>query len=171
MLIVISCLIFFLTALALVILKIYQPTARYAWLVAAGGAILALMSVFIWLAQTPLTFSLPAWQPQTLFVNPISFRADGLSWPYAVSLSALVLTILLTAVSRPVFINSFTWAGTLVLGGLGVLAVTADNPFTLLLVWAALDITELAAQLRSVNGPANNEKIVVAFSTRAFGIA
>lgn len=169
MLIVISCLIFFSTAFALVILKIYLPDARYAWLVAVSGAILALVSVFIWLAQTPFGISLPAWQPQTLFINPISFRADGLSWPYAVSISALVLAIMLTAVSRPVFVNSYTWAGTLALGGLGLLAVTADNPLTLLLVWAALDITELVTQLRSVDGPANNEKVVIAFSTRALG--
>src|SRR5512140_1187806 len=55
MLIVVSIFIFFATALALMILKIYQPNARYAWLVAVGGAMLALVSIFIWLAQMPAT--------------------------------------------------------------------------------------------------------------------
>ncbi len=170
MLIFISCFILFGTALALIVLRITQSNARYSWLVAIGGAILALMSVFIWRAQIPVTLTLLAWQPVSLFVSPISFRADGLSWAYALSLSAVTLTVLLTAVTRPTLTNSYTWAGTLALGGLGLLAITANNPLTLLLVWGALDITELLIQLRGVDGPANNEKVVISFSTRALGI-
>jgi len=170
MLILISCLLLFITALALMALQVTQPNARYAWFVAVGGAMLALVSVFIWLAQMPFDFTLPAWQPRTVFINPILFRADKLSWPLALSITALTLTILLTAITRSSITNSFTWAGTLALGGIGLLAVTANNPLTLLLVWGALDITELITQLRSVNGAANNEKVVISFSTRALGI-
>jgi hypothetical protein len=170
MLIVISSFIFFITAIALIVLIIYQPGSRYVWLVSIGGAMLGLVSVFVWQAQMSFVLSLSLWQPVELFTNPISFRANGLTWPYAVSLSTLTLAILLTAVARPNFTNSMTWAGTLALGGLGLLAVTADNPVTLLLVWGALDLTELITQLRSVDGPVNSEKVVVAFSTRALGI-
>ncbi len=170
MLIVISSSIFFITAIALIILIIYQPASRYVWLVAIGGAILALGSIFVWQAQMSFVLSLPLWKPVTLFNNPISFRASGLSWPYALSIAALTLSVLLTAVARPNFTNSLTWAGTLALGGLGLLAVTADNPLTLLLVWGALDLTELIVQLRSVDGPASSQKVVIAFSSRALGI-
>jgi hypothetical protein len=170
MLILVSCLIFFITALALVILQITQPNARYSWLVAAGGAMLALLSVLLWLTQVPILLTMFAWQPTTLFVNPILFQADGLSWPYALSLSVLTLTALLTVVARPSFTNSYTWAGTLALGALGLLAVTANNSLTLLLIWGALDITELLIQLRAVDGAANSEKVVVSFFTRALGI-
>ncbi|MCE9646186.1 MAG: hypothetical protein K8S20_09330 [Chloroflexi bacterium] len=170
MLILISCFLLFASALALVLLRIFQPNARYTWLLAVGGAILALVSVYGWLALTPFDLALPAWQPRTLFINPILFRADDISWPFALSISALTLAVLLTAVARPAFTNSLTWAGTLALGGLGILAVTADNPLTLLMIWGALDMTELIAQLRSVDGPAANEKVVTSFSSRAFGI-
>jgi hypothetical protein len=170
MLIIITCLLFFITALALVILQVTQPNARYAWLVAVGSALLAMVSVFAWLTQMPFDLTLPAWQPQTVFPIPIQFHVDKLAWPFALSITALTLTILLTAITRSVITNSFTWAGTLVLGGMGLLAVTADNPLTLLLVWGALDLTEIITQLRSVSGPANNEKVVVAFATRAIGI-
>jgi hypothetical protein len=170
MLIGISVLIFFATALALVILKIYQPNARYAWLIAVGGAMLATLSVFLWFSRVPIIVELPAWQLNTLLVAQVRFHADRLSLPYAASLSVLTLAILLTAASRPVFINSLSWAGTLSLGGLGLLAITADNPLTLLLVWGALDMTELMVQLSSVNDPAGNEKVVISFSTRAIGI-
>lgn len=131
---------------------------------------LALISVFMWLTQAPFDLTLPAWQPHTIFTNPILFRADKLSWPLALSITVLTLTILLTAITRSAITNSFTWAGTLALGGIGLLAVTANNPLTLLLVWGALDMAELITQLRSVNGPVNSEKVVVSFSTRVLGI-
>ncbi len=131
---------------------------------------LALVSIFIWLAQMPFELNLLTWQPRSVFVNPILFRADRLAWPFSLGIAALTLTILLTAITRSAITNSITWAGTLALGGIGILAVTADNPLTLLLVWGALDLMELLTQLRSVKGPANNERVVIAFSTRALGI-
>jgi hypothetical protein len=170
MLILVSCLLLFVTALALMALRLTRPTARFAWLVAVGGAMLAFASVIVWLAQLPFDLTLPAWKPLTLFVSLVSFRADGLSWPISMSIAALVLTVLLTAVARPVIANSHTWIGTLALGGLGLMAVTADNPLTLMLVWAALDLTELIAHLAAVEGPLNNEKVVTSFSLRALGI-
>ena len=166
----ISCLLLFVTALTLIVLRVIQPNARYAWLVAAGGGILALLSIFFWLAQMPFELVLPAWQPVSLFSTPILFRADEISWPFSVSIAVLTLSTLLTAAARPVFVNDYTWVGVLALGGVGILAVTADNPLTLLLVWAFLDLTELLTQLRSVEGKANNEKVVTSFSTRAFGL-
>jgi len=171
MLILITCLLLFVTALTLIVLRVFLPTARYAWLVAAGGAILALLSVALWLARMPFELVVPAWQPYSLFSPPILFHADEISWPFAISIAALTLATLLTAVAQPVFINSFAWVGVLALGSVGILAVTADNPLTLLLVWAFLDLTELLTQLRSVDGRTNNEKVVVSFSARAFGLA
>ncbi len=170
MLILVSCLLLFITALSLAVLRFTQPNNQSAWLAAVGGAMLAAISVFIWLAQLPFDLALPSWLPDTLFVNPISFRADGVSWPFSLSIAALTLTVLLTAVARPVFINSYAWAVTLALGGLGVMAVTANNALTLLLVWGALDIAELIIQLQSADGPSNSERVVTSFSTRALGI-
>lgn len=170
MLILVTCLLLFFTALALVLLRMFQPEARYAWLAATGGGVLALVSVFAWLAQSPLELSFSVWQPQAVFQTPIFFRADGISWAGAASITVLTLSILLTAVSRPVFTNSLAWAGTLTLGGLGVLAVTANNPLTLLMMWALLDLTELITQISAVQGEKNSERVVISFSTRALGI-
>jgi len=41
MLILISCLLLFITAFALLVLQVTRPNARYTWLVAVGGALLA----------------------------------------------------------------------------------------------------------------------------------
>jgi len=60
MLILISCLLLFATALALMIMRVNQSGARYAWLIAVTGAMLAFVSVWIWLAQMPFDLVLPA---------------------------------------------------------------------------------------------------------------
>jgi len=118
MLILISCLLLFISSLALIVLRVTQQNARYAWWVAMGGATLATISVFIWQMQLPFNLALPSWQPETLFVNPILFRADGISWPLAISIVALTTTIMLTALARPVVANSLNWAGALPWAGL-----------------------------------------------------
>jgi hypothetical protein len=169
MLILISCFLFFAAALALLILQIAQPKAGYAWFVATGGATLALGSILLWKTQAPFDLTLPAWKPLSVFPTPLLFRADDKAFALALSVSALTLAILLTAITRSPIANTLTWSGSLALGGMGLLAVSAGNPLTLLLVWSALDLTELAVQLPSAQGETNNEKIVISFSTRVMG--
>jgi hypothetical protein len=170
MLILVPCLLLVAAALTLVVFRIVQPTARYTWLIAVSGGILALVSLLMWQTQMPFELVLPAWGTTASFASPILFSADSTSWVLALGIAVLTLSTLLTAAALPVFTISLSWVGTLALGGIGILAVTADNPLTLLLVWAALDLMELILQLGSVNGPENNEKVVISFSTRALGI-
>ena len=170
MLILITVLLLVLTALALTILRVAQPNFRFFWLIAVGGAMLAWLSAWIWLARLPLAFDLPSWQPSNLFADSPSFVADGISWPFALSLTTLALAIVLTAVVRQDLANPLPWAGVLTLTGLGVLAVTANNPLTLVLVWAALDLAELISQLSSADDPSVSERVVIGFSTRVAGI-
>ena len=170
MLILITTLLLLLTALTLVILHITRPEFRFGWLIAVGGAFLAWISVLLWQAQMPLSLALPSWQPVSLFSESPTFAADRLSWPYALSLVSLAVATLLTASVREDFPNPLAWAGSLTLCALGLLAVTANNPLTLVLVWAALDLTELITMLRSADGSKSSERAVVAFSTRTAGI-
>lgn len=170
MLILIPILLLFAAALTLVILRLTRPEFRFTWVIAVAITFLAWITVFLWQTQIPLTFTLLPWRPANLFSTPPSFSADGLSWPYAVSLVTLALAILLTASAREDFSSSFSWAGSITLCGLGLLAATASNPLTLAMVWAALDLTELITMLRTVNGREASERVVVAFSTRAIGI-
>ena len=170
MLIPITVLLFILPALALVILHILRPNFRFFWLIAVGGSLLAWISLWIWLVRLPLIFQLPRWQPIDLFFHAPTFTADGLSWPFAISLGTLALSIMLTAVVRQDLADPMPWAGTLLLTGVGMLAVTANNPLTLVLVWAALDLAELLTQLRSVETPEASEQIVIGFASRVAGI-
>lgn len=171
MFILITVTILFITALVLLVLQFAAPTFRYNWLIAAGGAFLAWISVFIWqVVQMPIgPIPLPAWQPALLFSQSPTFVGDQIAWAYAVSLTTLCLAIILTAVVRSNFPRAINWMGTLILTSLGVLAVVADNPLTLVLIWAAIDLSELVAQMRIMEDPHLSERAVIAFASRSAG--
>ena len=171
MLIILTVLFLFLVAISLVILYWVRPEFRYTWLIAAGGALAGWISVLTWQSRLPLTFQLPQWEPTNLFLESISFTADTLTWPFAFSIATLILAVILTAAARENFPAPIPWAAVLVLGGFGLLAVLADNPLSLLMIWSAIDLTELVTQLRSVNGPQPSEKVVTSFAARVAGIS
>ena len=170
MLILVTTVLLFLTAIAIAILQIVRPEFRFTWLTAVAGALLAWISVLLWQTNMPSSFNILLWKPVSIFSESPSFTAETISWPYALSLVTLAVSILLTASVNETFTSAFAWAGSLTLCGLGLLAITAANPLTLALVWAALDLTELIITLRSVNDSVSSERIVISFSTRAAGI-
>ncbi len=159
-----------ITALSLLVLRLTAPNFRYSWLIATGGALLGWISVLVWQAQMPLALQFPAWQPTVLFAQSPTFVGDGIAWTYSLSLATLCLAIILTAVARSGFPRPINWMGTLILTALGILAVVADNPLTLVLIWAAIDISELIAQMRVVDDPQLSERTVISFASRAAGI-
>jgi hypothetical protein len=157
-----------LTALTLVILRFARPGFKYPWMVAIGGATLAFASVLAWQIDFPKSFSLPPWQPSTVFRYSPIWLADGTSWPYALALAALAAAVIWTSVVR-LENEPLSWAGTLLLCSLGILAVTAGNPLTLVLTWSALDLAELITMLRSTEGEAQNQSVAIALATRLGG--
>jgi hypothetical protein len=169
MLILLPIILLVLTALTLVILRLARPNFKYSWLIAAGGAILALAAVFLWQLRLPQFLTLPAWQLQEFFSYSPTWLADKISWPYALALTALALANVLTSVAR-LDINPVTWAGTFMLTALGLLAVLAENPLALVLAWMALDLTEFVTMLLSVEGESQSEGVVIAFAARLAGI-
>ena len=170
MLILVTVTTLLITAIILLVLNFAAPNFRYNWLIATGGALLGWISVFVWQAQMPLSIQFPAWQPELLFSQSPTFVGDGIAWTFSLSLATLCLAIILTAVVRSNFPQPINWMGTLILTSLGILAVVADNPLTLVLIWAAIDISELIAQMRVVEEPSLSERAVVAFASRVAGI-
>ncbi len=169
MFIFITVSILLLTALTLLVLRSVSPDFRYSWLIATGGGLLAWISVFVWQAGMPLVVQLPLWQPVYLFQQSPLFVADGIAWAFALSLTSLCLAVIITSVARPNFPYPPGWIGALIVTALGVLAVTADNPLTLVLIWAAIDLAELIAQMRLVEEPRLSERAVIAFASRVTG--
>jgi hypothetical protein len=159
----------FLGALALLLMRLFNPDFRYSWLLAVSSIFLAWISVLFWQIKMPLVLTLPAWQPVILFPDSPHFLADQLSWAYAFSLATVGLGTLLTAIARENFPSSPAWAGTLALCGIGILAVLAENPLALVLAWTAIDLAELFTLLASVQEKELRERVVISFFMRVIG--
>lgn len=171
MFILITALLMFTTALLLLVLRIWRPNFRFAWLTSLAGTFLAWISVLLWQTQQlPLTLKLLPWQPAALFSTSPALSADRVTWVYAFSLVTLALAYILTASVRSGFPNTPAWAASLALCGFGLLAVTASNPLTLAMIWSALDLAELITMVWSVKERESSERVVIAFSARAISI-
>jgi hypothetical protein len=157
-----------LTALTLILLRFLRPRFKYPWIVAVGGATLSLIGTFLWHNHFPLSISLTSWQPLMGFAFSPTWLGDGISWPYALSLAALATAVIWTSVVRAEN-DPAAWAGTLLLTALGILAVAAENPLTLILIWSSIDLAELITMLRSTEGEEQNQGVVIAFAARAAG--
>jgi len=168
MLIVLPALILMTTALILVLLMLIKPGFRFHWLIATLGAFLSVVAVLLWQTKLAYTFSLPAWKPETIFLYSPSWLVDDVSWSYGLSLTALGLAAISTAVIRKLS-TPWNWASILFLVSIGLLTVSADNPLTLVIAWFAMDITELATLLRTVKEE-KSEELVVGFAIRLGGV-
>ena len=168
MLILLPVILMFLTALVLLVLRFARPDFKYPWILASAGATLALASVFLWQIHFPQSISLPSWQLVTAFLYVPAWLADGISWPYALALAALAAAVIWTSVVRAEN-DPIPWAGTLALAAFGILAVSAENPLTLLLAWSAIDLFELIAMLRSTEGESQSQGAIIAFAVRLAG--
>jgi len=162
--------ILLVTALALLILQLTLPDFRFAWLAAAGGASLAWISIFIWQVGMPIIVQLPLWRPELIFPQSPLFVADSISWVFALSLTTVCSAVIITAVARDNFPSPLSWIGVLILTAFGILAVTADNPLTLVLIWAAIDLAEMISQMRFVEDPKLSERVITSFASRVTGI-
>ena len=162
--------ILLLTSLILLILRFVSPDFRYTWLTAAGGALTAWVSVFVWQAGMPIILQFPLWSPENIFAQSPTFVGDGIAWAFALSMTTICLGVIVTSVARDNFPSPVSWIGVLIMTAFGILAVTADNPLTLVLVWAAIDLTEMVTQMRFVEDPRLNERAVISFASRVTGI-
>jgi hypothetical protein len=163
-------LVLLLTPLVMFTIRLVKPDFNYYWLVATTGALITWPITILLGFQLPKNVLLMPWKPETLFPASPSLLLDNVSWPYMFALATLALAVILTAAARLQHYHWRTWAYTLLLAGLGMLAVLSGNLLTLLLAWAAIDLVELAILLVQVLQSSDRERVVVSFSVRVAGI-
>ena len=156
-------------AIVLVTLRLVRPIFAYSWLIAAFGALIAWPLVLLSRSIMPDSISLFVWQPDWLFPYSPNLLIDQYSWPYAFALATVVLSVILTDVVRANEADWSVWAGSLVLGALGILAVQAGNPLTLLIIWTAIDLAEVLILLGQASQRKELERAIAAFSARLAG--
>jgi len=171
MLALITILILILASLTIGVLLVVNPKRSFTWVIATGGTLLAWILVMLWQLNLPDSVTLTNWQPTSLFPDSPFLSIDGISWVYGISLITLCFGVILTAPVRTTAVSPLAMTGVMLLTALGLVAVMAGNPLTLLIAWAAIDLTELVVILRSFSRPQQSESAVVAFSARLAGIA
>lgn len=171
MLPLIAVVIFLITPLIMLLIQLARPRFAFHWLAAALATLLALPMLLFSRPTAPLLLARLDWQPDSFFHASPALLLDDISWAYASAIAALTLAAMFTFVARRQEPNWRAWAGGLALAGLGILAALAGNLLTLLLAWAALDITELIILLLQLHESAARERAVVAFSARGGGLA
>jgi hypothetical protein len=142
----------------------------FSWLTAAAGALAAWPLVLLSRLDAPYTYTLPVWQAGGLLSSAPTLLVDEISWPYALAVATLSLAVILTDAVRTHEANWYTWIGVLVIAALGLAAVLAGNPFTLLLCWAALDVAEYLLLLRHLPRSPDRERLTAVFSARVIGM-
>jgi hypothetical protein len=158
-------------AVVLLILQWLRPGFGLSWLVATGVTFVTWLLWMFLRIRLPETITLFNWQPVTLFNASPALLLDRVSWPYAFCLASLALAVLFTATARTASqSNPFAWAGSLAVTALGLLAVLAGNPMTLMMAWAAIDLVELMILLSGLNENQLSRRAILAFSARLGGI-
>ncbi len=170
LLVVVPVLILIVAGLTVLTLHQLKVSIGYIWLVTLGSSIAAWLILFIvnWDKVPPIISEF--WNLPGSIGFPIGFDLDKFSWPYAFSLSGLLVAVLLTAAVRFQFKSDpGNWASSLFMGGAGLLAVFATTPLSMVLAWTAVDIIELVILMVLEREKSLNQRTILAFVARFGG--
>lgn len=142
-----------------------------AWLIAAGSSLVAWLIMAFMRLYLPTTIPLINWEPEALFYASPFLMVDYISWPYAISLITINIAFIFTdsARSKP-FVNPMTWAGSMAITAIGLMALLAGNPLTMILAWALVDIVEFVYLLSVQIDNRHNHQIILLYASRLLSL-
>lgn len=162
--------ILFLVSLILAGLDRSRIRIGYAWFLGVGASLVSWILVLIFYPVEAQAIPLLDWESSALSIGSPGLRVDAVSWPYAVAILTLLLSILLTEGAHVHEMRVGSWAAAFALAGAGLLAVTAANPLTLLLTWALVDLSETTILMVILKENQKREQLVITFFVRVFGL-
>jgi len=163
-------LILLMASLAIIISQRIRPGPGYAWIIAIAASFISWVFLLVMHWVTPVPLSLEGWSLSPKATELISLEVDLISWPYAFSLSTILLAVIMTSATRiQGTLNPIAWAGCLVISGFGILAVLGRTALTLVLAWTLLDLIELIILIVSVRDTESTKQAVSSFSVKTLG--
>jgi hypothetical protein len=171
LLILVAIFLFLFVPLVMQVVHIFKPNYAYDWLVSFLTVLAALPLVVVSRTETARAMALTRWKPEAYFTASPEFLLDPISWIFAVTLVTLCLAVIITAVAHRPQVSWRAWAGTMILTAIGLAAVMAGNPLTLILGWAALDVFEVWILFGWIRRSEMRTRFLTALSTRVLGIA
>jgi len=163
-------LLLILSSLGIAILRQVRPSIGYSWLWATLASLLAFGCILFLRWRLPLELSVGQWEPFDRSSLVLSFLVDRVSWPYAFSLVAILVAVVLTDSAR---LNKDTgpipWIFCLLITGLGLLAILAGKPVTMVLAWTMIDLVELTGVFSTRAGRWLSGPMIITFAVRVSG--
>ena len=115
------------------------PSFPYTGLVSIGAALLALAALLVMVAGLPVTATLSAWGPASLFGAGLMLNIDGQSWLFALAVLSTTLAALLTGLVRPGGRRVGGRMVMLLLSLAALISIFSGNLLTRVIAWALLD--------------------------------
>jgi hypothetical protein len=159
-------------SLAIIILDRVRPHFGTSWLIATAASIISWLTVFIFRLRLPTTLTLFSWEETDLnLIGEFSLLLDYDSWPYALALITLTLAVVLTGAARTRYDSApLSWAASMTITALGLLALQSGSSLTLMAAWVLVDLLELFYLLRLEDAPQFNLRIIISFGIRLTSI-
>ncbi len=164
-----AILILFIFSLAIFVFSRVLAKPGYAWFIAVAGGLIAWVLILLSYPEETLTIRIMNWSRSGLFFTSPTLLVDRFSWPFAVAISTLLVSVLLTDVARVEEVQPFFWSTSLAITSFGLLSVLSANPLTLALTWAILDLVEILTRLQQVTNNQQREHIIISLATRILG--
>jgi len=161
-----------LAALAIAILVRLRPKFGTSWLIAAITAVLAWLTVIFMRLRLPTSLGLLSWESVDLNIfGEFSLLLDYDSWPYVLSLTTVALAVILTGAGRTRHDSTpQSWAASLVITALGLLALQSGTSLMLMFAWVIVDLLELFYLLRLEDADRFLLRIVISYGVRMASI-
>ena len=156
----------FLFAIILLIIRLWRPGFGYSWVITAFGALIVWTLILVSRINLPQAITLSIWSLPGLSSPSTVLVLDSISWPYAFTTGTLLLAVVLTDIVRAQEPDWSAWTASLTLTALGLIAVLAGNPLTMILAWAALDFAELLVIFWHVHSSEGRRRIGLVFSAK-----
>lgn len=159
-------------SLAITILDRVRPHFGTSWLIATGASILSWLTMFVLRLRLPTTVTLFSWGETDLnLIGDFSLLLDYDSWPYALTLITLTLAVVLTGAARTRYDSTpRSWAASMTITALGLLALQSGSSLTLMAAWILVDLLELFYLLSLEDAPQFNLRIIISFGIRLASI-
>jgi hypothetical protein len=158
------------TGLGLFLLHQFQPNFRFSWILATSASIAAWLLILLSRAWLPISIPLSTWSSNIFYTTSPALKLDGFSWPITLGLATIGLAVILTDIVRTHEEDWSSWASSLVLISMGMIAAMASNQDSLMIAWGAIDLYELLLWMAHINSSEIRERVVLFFSMRVIGL-
>lgn len=160
------------SSLAITILDKIRPKFGTSWLIASGASIITWVFLLFLRLRLPTTLELFSWaQNEINLMGSFSLLLDYDSWPYVLSLITITLAVILSDAARTRYDSSpQSWAASLMITALGLLALMSGTSLSLMVAWVAVDLYELVYLLRLKDADRYLLRIIISFGVRMTSI-